>query len=81
MLNEYVQGAMGAAQYELTENGRYYGFIPKCEGVWGEAATLERCREELRGVLESWIIGGLRHADVLPVMEGIDLNPRDLVNA
>lgn len=81
VLTEYVQAAMCAAQYELMENGRYYGFIPNCEGVWGEAATLEHCREELRGALESWIIGGLRHRDVLPVIEGIDLNPRDLVNA
>jgi predicted RNase H-like HicB family nuclease len=81
VLTEYAQAAMCAARYELMENGRYYGFIPNCEGVWGEAATLEHCREELRGALESWIIGGLRHGDGLPIIEGIDLNPRDLVNA
>ena len=81
VLTEYVQAAMRGGRYELMENGRYYGAISQCEGVWGEAATLEDCREELRGALESWIVGGLRHGDVLPVIEGIDLNARALVNA
>ena len=63
------------------ENGRYYGSIPQCEGVWGEAVTLEGCREDLRGALESWIIGGLRLGDPLPLLDGIDLNARNLVNA
>ena len=81
MLTEYIQAGLARARYELMENGRYYGCIPECEGAWGEAATLEACREELRGALESWIIGGLRHGDSLPVLDGIDLNARDLVNA
>ena len=81
VLTEYIQAGLQRAQYELMENGRYYGSIPQCEGVWGEAATLEGCREDLRGALESWISGGLRHGDPLPMLDGIDLNARDLVNA
>jgi hypothetical protein len=41
-----IQAGLRRAQYELMENGRYYGSIPQCEEVWGEAATLEGCREE-----------------------------------
>ena len=81
MLSEYIQAALRHAHYELMENGRYFGSIPECEGAWGEGATLELCREELRGALESWIIGGLRQGDTLPVLDNIDLNARDLVNA
>lgn len=81
MLTEHIQAALSHAHYELMENGRYFGSIAQCEGAWGEAATLEECREQLRGALESWIIGGLRHGDTLPVLAGIDLNARNLVNA
>ena len=78
---EYIQAALRRAHYELMENGRYFGSISECEGAWGEADTLEACREELRGAIESWIVGGLRHGDALPVLEGIDLNAREPANA
>ncbi len=81
MLTEYVQAALRRAHYELMENGCYFGSVPECEGAWGEAATLEACREELRGAIESWIVGGLRHGDPLPVLEGIDLNVREPAHA
>jgi predicted RNase H-like HicB family nuclease len=76
MLTEYIQAAMRQAHYEIVENGRFFGEIPQCPGSWGEGATLEEAREELRKTLESWIIVGLRHGDRFEVIEGIDLNPR-----
>ena len=74
MLTAYIQHAMRHAHYEVMENGRYYGAIPQCRGVWGEGATLEECRDELEAALESWIVVGLRHGDTLPVIDGLDLN-------
>ncbi|MEA3210940.1 MAG: hypothetical protein QOE70_3997 [Chthoniobacter sp.] len=76
MLTEYIQAAMREAHYELMENGRFFGSIPSCQGAWGEGATLEECREDLRGALESWIVVGLRFAHQLAVLAGIDLNGR-----
>ena len=76
MLTEYIEHAMRHAHYELMENGSFFGNIPPCKGAWGEGKTLEECREELRGALESWIIVGLRHGDALPVIDGIDVNPK-----
>ena len=35
VLTEYVQAAMRGGRYELMENGRHYGAISQCEGVWG----------------------------------------------
>ena len=58
------------------ENKRFFGSISQCRGAWGEGATLEECREELRGALECWIMVGLRHSDHLPLIDGIDLNPK-----
>ena len=74
MLTEYIQAAMREAHYELMENGRFFGSIPDCEGAWGEGATLEGCREDLRGALESWIVVGLRLGHRLPVIAGIDFS-------
>ena len=72
MLTEYIQAALKEAHYELMENGCFFGSIPSCEGAWGEGATLEECREDLRGALESWIVVGLRLGHPLPVLAGID---------
>ena len=76
MLTEYIEHAMAHAHYELMENGRFFGTIQPCKGAWGEGTTLEECREELRGALESWLMVGLRHGDLLPVIDGIDLNAK-----
>jgi predicted RNase H-like HicB family nuclease len=63
------------------ENGRFFGSIDPCKGCWGEGATLEECREELRGALECWILVGARHGDALPVIDGIDLNTKEYAEA
>lgn len=81
MLSDYIRQAMRHAHYELMENGRFFGSIPPCQGAWGEGATLEECRDELREALESWIIVGLRHGDELPVIDGIDLNRKEYAEA
>lgn len=74
MLTEYVERAMRHARYEFMEGGRFFGQIPQCKGAWAEAKTLEACREELRSVLEDWILLGLHLGDKLPVIDGINLN-------
>lgn len=75
MLTRYIQVAMHRAIYELLEDGTFYGRIPECQGVWANAETLEGCRDELREVLEGWIILGLRLNHTLPIINGIDLTP------
>lgn len=71
MLTRYIQAAMRQARYELTEEGEFYGYISACPGVWATAPTLEECREELQGVLEDWIVLGLRLGHPLPEIEGV----------
>lgn len=74
MLTKYIENAMRLAHYELMENGRYFGSIPKCKGAWAEGRTLEECREALREVLENWVLLGLQLGHRLPVIAGINLN-------
>jgi predicted RNase H-like HicB family nuclease len=70
MLIRYVEAAMGHAEFELMENGRYFGMIPPCRGLWAEGATPEACRAELQSTLEDWILIKVRHGDTLPVVAG-----------
>jgi len=74
MIAEYIQSVLRKAHYEL-EDGTYYAEIPGFEGIVAYGDTLESCREQLIDVLEGWIIVGIRHGHVLPVVNEIDLNP------
>jgi predicted RNase H-like HicB family nuclease len=77
MLIEYVQSAMRIARYKLLDDGTFFGEIPGFQGVWANAASLEGCREELQSTLEDWIVLGLRLNHSLPVVGGMDLNPKE----
>lgn len=48
---------MQNARYEiLAVDNSFYGEIPGFHCVWANAPTRERRREELKGVLEGWIL-------------------------
>ncbi len=79
MLIEYLQAALGRARYEiLPDDGSYYGEIAECNGVYANAETLERCREELREVLEEWVLFRVHKNLPLPAIDGIELNIREV---
>ena len=75
MLTAKINAAMRSAHYEILDGGEgYFGKIPGLQGVWANADTLEACRDELREVLEEWIILGLKMNHQIPVIDGIELN-------
>ena len=79
MLTEYIIAAMKRAKYEiLPDDGTFYGEIPGFEGVYTNAETLERCREELQEVLEEWILFRVSRNLALPIVEGIELRIKEL---
>ncbi len=74
MLLEYVDLAMRKAHYEiLADDGKYYGEIACCPGVYSTAETLEACRSELREVLEEWILVRVSRGLRLPTIDGVRL--------
>jgi predicted RNase H-like HicB family nuclease len=73
VLTEYIQAAMRRARYEILEDNTFYGEISGFQGVFANAETLEGCREQLREVLEGWIVLGLRLGHPLPVVDGVSL--------
>lgn len=79
MVLEYIQAALRNAKYEiLPDDGSYYGEIPQCKGVYANASALEDCREELREVLEEWILFRVYRNLPLPVIDGIELTVREV---
>jgi len=79
MLLEYIQAALRHAKYEiLPDDKSYYGEIPECNGVYANASTLEDCREELRTVLEEWVLFRVHRNLSLPVIDGIELTIQEV---
>ncbi len=74
MLTAYIAAALRKAHYEVLPDGEgYAGTIEDIPGVWTQADTLEDCREELREVLEEWIVLGLKLGHVIPPLDGVTL--------
>jgi predicted RNase H-like HicB family nuclease len=74
MLTKYILAALKLARYEILEDdGSFYGEIPDLAGVYANSDTLEVCREELREVLEEWILFRLARSLPMPTIDGIEL--------
>jgi predicted RNase H-like HicB family nuclease len=79
MLTEYLNAALKRAKYEfLPDDNSFYGESPDFEGLYANSKTLEECREELKETLEDWLLISLRRNLNIPVVEGIDLNIKEL---
>ena len=75
MLIDYIDAAMRRAKYQLlADEEGFVGTIPGFRGLIGHGQTLETCRDDLHGRLQSWLLLKLRHGDRdLPVVDGINL--------
>ncbi len=60
--------------YEQLPDKTYCGRIPECPGTIAFGKTLYECQYELRLVLEGWLLVKIRHGDILPVIDSVDLN-------
>jgi len=82
MLIDYIQAAMRRAKYQmLADNEGFVGTIPGFRGLIGHARSLEKCREDLHGALQAWMLLKLLHRDHdLPVIDGINLISSKIVS-
>ena len=74
MLSEYINRAMSRAVYDQLEDNTYCGRIPECLGIIAFGNTVYECQNELKSVLEGWLLVKIRHGDHLPIICDIDLN-------
>lgn len=78
MLIEYIQKALEKAQYKKLDNGTWFAEIPGFEGVWANADNVEKCRHELKEVLEEWLVLKIRDKDPIPKIEGAEIRVREV---
>jgi predicted RNase H-like HicB family nuclease len=79
MLTACINAVLRKAHYEMLPDGEgYFGSIEGLQGVWAQVDTLEACREELREVLEEWIVLGLRMGHPLLPIDGITLTIQEV---
>jgi len=71
ILSGYVDQAMRRAIYDKLEDGTFGGRIPPCKGVVALGATLRECEDELRSILEDWILVGLKLGHSSPVIKEV----------
>ncbi|MGR3318415.1 MAG: type II toxin-antitoxin system HicB family antitoxin [Candidatus Anammoxibacter sp.] len=69
-----MEQAMEQAAYDKLEDGTFSSRIPQCKGVVAFGATLRECENQLRSILEDWILVGLKLNHPLPVIGTLDLN-------
>lgn len=73
ILTEYVNRAMAHAIHDKLEDGTFTGRIPPCKGVVAFGAMLRGCEDELRSILEDWILIGFKLEHCLPAIDSIDI--------
>lgn len=58
MFTRYVDHLMAKkAKYDRIERGKaYFGTIRGVQGVWAKAGSRKACEQELREVLEEWLL-------------------------
>jgi len=80
MINQFIDQSLKRAKYKILTDGTYYAEIPRLCGVWANAKNLEECREELREVLEGWLLIKVHSHESVPGFS-FDFSSRALKNA
>ena len=67
MLVEYIEEALRRGRYEIIDDAEpFYGEVPELKGVWATGKTLEECRDNLKEVIEGWVLVSLRKNLTVP---------------
>ena len=67
MIMEYIDEALKRARYEIIQDEEpYYGEVAELQGVWATGKSLEECRENLRDVLDGWILIRIQRGLFIP---------------
>jgi predicted RNase H-like HicB family nuclease len=74
MILEYIEEALKRAHYEIIDDKEpYYGEINELKGVWATGKTLEECRNNLRNVIEGWILLSIKRGLPIPKLGDFEI--------
>jgi|GEM_PF-5647324 len=77
LVHLYAEIADRHAQVKEVDPGVYAAIVAGLEGAWGEGEDEDEARRELKEAIIGWVAVKRRiGATDIPLMEGIDLNPR-----
>ena len=69
MLTEYIEEALKRARYEMIKDEEpYYGDVKELQGIWATGKTLEECRNNLKEVIEGWILLSIKRGLPIPAL-------------
>lgn len=74
MIREYIDRALRRATYDKLEDGTFVGEIPGLRGVLANAASLEKCRDQLAEVVEEWALVRIARGLPVPAIGGVRLS-------
>lgn len=75
MLSSFLKEKLNSASYKILADKTYFGEVKGARGVWANAKTLEKCRTELKEVLEDWLLLKIKSGDTVPGLR-LDFNRR-----
>jgi len=74
MLTEYIDEALKIARYEIIDDEEpYYGEITELKGVWANGKTLEECRNNLKEVIEGWLLISIKKGLPIPKLGDVEI--------
>lgn len=74
MITEYINEALKKAHYEIIEDEEpYYGEVHGLNGVWATGKTFEECRNNLKEVIEGWILISIRKGLSMPKLGNTEI--------
>ncbi|MEQ8192766.1 MAG: type II toxin-antitoxin system HicB family antitoxin [Candidatus Eremiobacterota bacterium] len=80
MLIEYIEEALKRAKYEIIDDEEpYYGEIKELKSVWATGKTLEECRDNLKNVIEGWILLSIKKGLEIPKLGQYEIKERQEV--
>lgn len=80
MLIEYIEEALKRAKYEIIDDEEpYYGEIEELKSVWATGKTLEECRDNLKNVIEGWILLSIKKGLEIPKLGVFEIKERQEV--
>jgi predicted RNase H-like HicB family nuclease len=79
MIREYVERALGEADYDKLDDGTFCAEVPALRGVLATGDTLEQCRRQLAEVVEEWVLVRIARGLDVPPLGGIEIKVRQAI--
>jgi predicted RNase H-like HicB family nuclease len=79
MLTQYIETAMRKAKWDILSDNSFYAEIPDLPGVYANTPHLESCVQELRAVLEEWIVLSIIRRMSFPVIDSVELRAGEII--